>query len=246
MAARTAKFRVARPLSPVSEAHTPLHEDQLPRLVLTEATAVERAMIQLRLIFHSIDTDEDRSVSKDELMAALSKDVHFGILLKEAGLNPNFRILEQLDMNKDGRVTWDEFETNLKEAAVKQVRAAGHVVAVETPAAQKALVELKSLFERIDKNHDGSVSQEELAFAVSSNIHIGKLIEQAGLSLEFDVLEQLDTDSTGQISWDEFQEKLREAAKEEVKEKGVVSAAHHLVEVDSGVVTQCCWCMSVK
>jgi len=202
--------------------------------VLTEVTAEERALAQLKLIFDGVDANEDGGVSKAELTNALAKDENLGALIKEAGLSQKYNILDQLDTNKDGCVTWDEFRTNLKEAAVQEVKETGNVAAAELPADEKVLRQLKSLFESLDANEDGGVSKEELATGLKKGTDehglmkddsLGKLIEQAGFNPHWCVLEQLDTNKDGRITWGEFEAHLRSAAKEEVKEKGDVMVA---------------------
>jgi len=192
--------------------------------VLTEASAEEKALTQLKIIFDGIDKNEDCSVSKEELAAALDKDESLGALIKEAGFDQNYKVLEQLDTNKDGRVTWDEFHANLKRAATEEVHATGQVAAVELPADEKALKQLKKLFELLDANADAAVSKEELAAGLSKDESVGKLVEEAGFNPHFCVLEQLDTNHDGRIAWEEFEAHLRSAAKEEVKEQGAVTA----------------------
>merc|ERR1740120_660920 len=85
--------------------------------------------------------------------------------------------------------------------------------------------QLKKIFEALDSNADGGVSREELAAGLEKDDSVGKLVEEAGFNTEYYVLEQLDTNQDGRITWDEFEKHLRAAAKEEVKETGEVAAA---------------------
>merc|ERR1711920_678595 len=84
---------------------------------------------QLRKLFELIDANGDASVSRTELASALNKDESIGKLVEEAGLNSNFYVLEQLDANRDERITWDEFEARLRGAARKEVEEQGDVIA---------------------------------------------------------------------------------------------------------------------
>merc|ERR1719293_308347 len=95
----------------------------------------------------------------------------------------------------------------------------------ELPADEKALQQLRKLFELIDKNGDAAVSRTELASALNQDESVGKLVEEAGFNSEFCVLEQLDTNSDERITWDEFEAHLRCAACKEVEEQGNVIAA---------------------
>jgi len=201
--------------------------------VITEATAEERALTQLKVIFDGIDANDDGSVSKAELTAALDKDACLGALIKEAGLNTSFSVLDSLDTNKDGRVTWDEFHFHLKKAAVEEVKATGDLAAAEAPADEKALAQLKKIFDSMDANKDGTVSKSELSTALKKDDQLEKLISEAGFSANYNTFEQLDTNSDGRIMWQEFEAHLRKAAKEVVKEDGDLSSAVVLDRVDA-------------
>jgi len=219
---------------PVDEPQVKAKEEapaEEPAPVMAEAPAEERAMTQLRVIFDGMDANHDKAVSKTELTDALNKDSALGDLIKEAGLNPTYDVLESLDTNHDGRVTWEEFVANLKKAAVEEVMATGNIAAAEVPADEKALVELKKIFEGIDANHDGAVSQEELSTAVQKYDGMEKLIADAGFNTQYFVFEQLDTNHDGKITWAEFETHLRAAAKETLKDDGFVTTAI-LIEKD--------------
>merc|ERR1719293_651037 len=100
----------------------------------------------------------------------------------------------------------------------------------ELPADEKALQQLRKLFDLIDANADGAVSKNELASALNQDESVGKLVEEAGFNSEFCVLEQLDTNSDERITWDEFEAHLRCAARKEVEVQGDVTAAVVLEE----------------
>merc|ERR1712045_643332 len=92
------------------------------------------------------------------------------------------------------------------------------------PADEKALHQLRKLFERIDANGDAAVSRTELASALNQDESISKLVEAAGFNGNFYVLEQLDTNGDERITWDEFEAHLRCGARKEVQEQGEVIA----------------------
>merc|ERR1719296_277340 len=201
------------------QAEQPLEQ---PAAVLTEAMAEERALTQLKTLFKSIDA-----------------------LIKEAGLNQDYNVLEKLETSADGRVTWEEFQANLKKQAIAEVLETGNVAAVELAADEKALKELKKLFESLDSNKDGAINKEELAAGLNKDEGMGKLIADAGFNPEYYVLEALDTNADGRITWDEFEQHLRKAAKEEVKETGEIAAAAVLEqspEIDAVVAPRSFWC----
>jgi len=198
--------------------------------VLSEVSAEERALMQLKTIFDSIDVNKDGNVSKAELVAALEKDASIGALIKDAGLNQEYNALEQLQTSKDGHVTWEEFLANLREAAKKEVMETGEVQGIELAADEKALQQLRKLYDSLDSNKDGAVSREELAAGMEKEAGLGQLIKEADFNPDYYVLEQLDTNEDGKITWDEFEAHLRKAAKEEVKEQGEVAAVHNIEE----------------
>jgi len=218
---------------------------------LTEASAEERALVQLKTIFDSIDVNKDGNVSKAELVAALEKDASIGDLIKDAGLNQEYNAMDQLQTSKDGHVTWEEFLANLKEAAKKEVLETGEVKGIELAADEKALQQLRKLYDELDRNKDGAVSREELAAGMEKDADIGQLVKEAGFNPDYNVLEQLDTNEDGKITWDEFEAHLRKAAKEEVKEQGEVAAVANIEEEEkkmeaeaesNAVVKPTSWC----
>lgn len=219
--------------------------------VLTESTAVERALTQLKLIFDSIDANEDRSVSKAELTAALDKDESLGALVKEAGYNLKFSVLGQLETCRDGCLSWEEFQASLMERAVNELMQTGNLAAAELPAHEKVLEHLRAIFESIDANEDGAVSKEELALKLKADTDehglvkdgtFGRLLEEAGFNPNFRTFDGLDTNKDGLITWDEFRRNLDKAAAEQVKEYGEVMAATAVLEEREHTVAACgCW-----
>lgn len=215
--------------------------------VLTEITAEERALTQLKLIFESSDSNDDRHLSKRELTAALERDPNLGALVKEAGLNDVFYVLNQLDTNEDHHVSWEEFKTHLKKAAMTQVQETGNVVAAELPVEEKLFKQLRELFDNLDADKSGEVSKDELASGLKKGTDengemkddsLGKLMERAGFDLDLDMLEQLDTNKDGLITWDEFDQHLRSSARKEVQDSGAIAAA---VVLEEEMASQSCW-----
>jgi len=216
--------------------------------VLTELSDEEKALTQLKLIFDAVDVDKNGSVSEMELAAALERDQSFVALVKKAGLNEQFYVLEQLDTNNDHRITLAEFESNLKKAAVQEIAESGHMEAAELPVEEKALKRLRELFDNLDANDDGTVNKEELAAGLKKDKDehglmkddsLGKLIEQARLNPHWDVLEKLDTNKDGFIAWEEFEAHLRSVAKQEVQETGDIAAAVVLEETEAAQTCVC-------
>merc|ERR550532_1113506 len=130
-------------------------------VTIIETTAEDRALTQLKLIFDSVDANDDGTVSKEELSAALANNESLGAFIKEAGFNPNTD-LRLLDTNKDRCVSWEEFQKHFKQEAVEEIKNTGVIAATELPADEKAVAQLKGIFNSLDADNDGSVSKEEL------------------------------------------------------------------------------------
>jgi len=222
-----------------------LLEDTLAETVTTtKVTAGDRAVTQLKLVFDSIDADADGTVSKEELAAAIEKDGSLGAFIEEAGLSLNTDL-----SSKDGRVSWEEFQKDLKEKAVEEVRLTGGLAAAEGPAHKKVMTQLKGIFDSIDANQDGSVSKDELAVKLKADCDehglikdgtFGQLVEEAGFNPSFRTFESLNTNSDDRITWEEFEKNLRGTATLEVKEFGEVAGAVEVEERASVACWGCC------
>merc|ERR1719330_134547 len=207
-----------------SKKKSPSDDDELPRPKphMELKMAQERALNQLKLIFDSIDDNHDGGVDKSELTTALDQDVELENLLIEAGINLEYKLLEQLDTNHDGRITWDEFSDNMLKYAAREVQATGDIAAADRLAEQKAMIELKKVFKDVDANQDGCINIAELRRAMARSPGLKGLCQDANLNFNFSLLAQLDTNKDGHVTWDEFMTCLRNAAVEEVKDKGHV------------------------
>jgi len=190
-----------------------------------------KALHQLRLIFEAVDADKSGSVNKDELTAALQADQNLGALIKEAGLNDVFFVLNQLDTNENHCVSWGEFKGALKKAAEEEVVENGHIAAATRLAEEKALAQLRAIFDGLDADGDGAVDKTEFQARLEKDGEddsLGRVIEQASLNPEWSVLECLDTNKDGRVTWDEFEAHLRKAAIE--------------VVLEDMAIHQCCCC----
>jgi len=220
-------------------------------VIKPKGTPEQQAIAQLKVLFESIDADSNKTLSWNELQMALQKNDKLGALMTEAQINPDTYLRQKLDTNKDGRVTWEEFESQLRTAAIKQVKSTGCVLAAEATVEEKAkarlkelfesldcnkddAVSLKELFESLDCNKDDAVSQEELATKLSAEDEGFKtLLVEAGLNTNLEVCEQLGGDSDKRVTWDEFYGKLKAAAKAEVQGTGDVAAATEIIKPEA-------------
>ena len=67
----------------------------------------------LKEIFDAMDTDGSGSISQKELKVKLAADNELQTLLEAAGGSGEWYVLEQLDVDRDGEITWMEFEAML-------------------------------------------------------------------------------------------------------------------------------------
>jgi len=218
-------------------------------VIKPKGTPEQQAIAQLKVLFESIDADSNKTLSWNELQMALQKNDKLGALMTEAQMNPDTYLRQKLDTNKDGRVTWEEFESQLRTAAIKQVKSTGCVLAAEATVEEKAKARLKELFESLDCNKDDAVSQEELATKLSAEDEGFKtLLVEAGLNTNLEVCEQLGGDSDKRVTWDEFYGKLKAAAKAEVQGTGDVAAATEIIKpeavrtvrIEDSITYMCC------
>merc|ERR1712060_157907 len=150
-----------------------------------------------------------------DLMNTLGPNASIRALIKEANLNDNWGIMKQT--KAAGRVTWDEFELTLKKVQTPRVPEVAAVTPAELAADEKAIDILQKFFRSLDANEDKAVSKEELATGLVKDEQFATLVKEAGFNSQFYVLEQLDTNGDGRITWDEFEAHLRAAAREEAK-----------------------------
>lgn len=191
-----------------------------------ELAADEKALEHLKKLFQALDANADKAVSREELAAGLSKDDSIENLVKEAGFNPQYGVFDGMDSNKDGRITWDEFEAHLRSAAKEEAK-----VEIELAADEKALEHLKKMYQSLDTNGDKAVSRLELAAGLQKDETVADLIKDAGFNPQYYVFEQLDANEDGKITWEEFEVHLRRAAVEQAKEELVVPPEDVAVEV---------------
>jgi len=78
-----------------------------------QEAAGERVLTRLQEVFQGLDTDVRGAVSNGALVMGLKRDAvalaHVARLSREAGFNPYWDVLRQLDTSGPGRLTWSEF-----------------------------------------------------------------------------------------------------------------------------------------
>jgi len=157
-----------------------------------------------------------------------------GAFIFEERFNPDSIVLEQLDTNKDDRVNREEFGSHLRQVATEQVG--------NTSVEEEGEARLREIFQLIDSNKGDTVNKEEFATKLCVKEEGFKtLLVEAGLNTNFKVLEQLDGDSDKRVTWDNFYDKLKEAAKAEAKATGDVAAVTEIKIEGAGTsMLGCC------
>jgi Ca2+-binding EF-hand superfamily protein len=176
---------------------------------LHPAKAAVHAEEHLKAVFQGLDANGDGFVSREELTSSLGQlmdsscivtEKSMRTLLVDAGLDPDFNVFDQLDANHDGKITWEEFSSKMKQVNTDEVKRF-----------------LRSVFFSMDVNEDGSVSQEELSKSIEhvlecshlkSKKTVRTLITDAGMNPDFYLFEQLDTNKDGKITWEELEANL--------------------------------------
>jgi len=166
---------------------------------LIDAMESPEGRAELRALFDSLDKDGDGNVTSKEWgkgmkanWKSLSK-FFGGVTIAEVG-----KAFARLDADNSGDLTWDEFEMAVAGMDV-QMRLA------EALDTKEGFKELRELFDRIDKDGDGTVTGKEWGKAVSANMDVmkkyfgGKNKKAIGKAFK-----RIDADGSGGLTWDEF------------------------------------------
>ena len=125
-------------------------------------------------------------------------------------------------------------------------RPSGTIQAAEVSSEEEDQKRLKELFQQLDTNSDNTVSKQKLAAKIDAEDSDFKkdefidLLNKAGLRTDSAVLEQLDANQDGWVTWDEFYAKLQQVATQEIQETGDVAAAPIVIEDEASAKNTCC------
>merc|ERR1712039_1120915 len=98
---------------------------------LLPAKAVVHAEKHLKAVFQRLDVNGDGFVSREELTSSLGQlmnnscvvsQKNMRTLLVDAGLDPDFNVFDGLDANHDGKITWEEFSSKLRQVSVDEIK----------------------------------------------------------------------------------------------------------------------------
>lgn len=136
----------------------------------------------VKTIWDSIPKQKDGKVSPADFGKALDSNTELLQLCKDSGLGDMF-IFEQLDINGDDTLDYDEFKG--------QTAVMGN---------------LHDLFKGLDTNKSGSLSKKELAKELShNNSCLLAMCDSIGLDTKFYIKEQL-ANEDGKITWESFRD----------------------------------------
>merc|ERR1719367_2616375 len=127
--------------------------------VLTEVTAYERALSELKRIFEEVTANGLGHASKAELIATLEQAQELIVLLKEAGMEEMLGFVNRLVGHEGDFVSWDEFQEYAKKAVKHEVTVMEEAVIAGVEAGEEVLHQLKEFFfASLIADEHGSVS----------------------------------------------------------------------------------------
>jgi creatine kinase len=174
---------------------------------LTVIMAKMEGKDELKELFNNLDKNQDGRVSGQEWGKAVKSNQELlskyfgGSSLKEIG-----SAFKRLDSDKDGMLTWSEFEVALDEWAEGTANVEVLAMAMVSDDGRS---ELRELFNKMDKDGNGKVSGKEWGKAVGANRELlakyfgGSTLVEIGSAFK-----RLDTDNSGTLTWDEFEAAL--------------------------------------
>ena len=139
--------------------------------------------VKYRKIFRKFDTNEDDTISLEELRNVLK---YFG---KDPTDEQLKKIIAKVDQDGDGEIDWDEF--------LQVMNGKNENIIFENED------EMKLTFKKFDRNGDNFVSKEELKITM---IKIGEKFTEEEIEAIF---HEADTDKDGKISYKEFKEMMK-------------------------------------
>ena len=140
-------------------------------------------IILINKVFSKFNTSNDGKLTPEELTKGLSKYLFKGKKSKAAAEKESRIIFQKLDGNGNGVIECEEFvRAGIDKKLIKNRKV------------------LKFIFDFLDKNRNGEISYEELKEIFMNEGGIDKENEKQII----DLLKSIDSDSNGQISFDEF------------------------------------------
>eukprot|EP00850_Spirogloea_muscicola_P011539 SM000072S21173 [mRNA] locus=s72:156605:160594:+ [translate_table: standard] len=141
----------------------------------------EEEVTGLRSVFSMMDADNSGSITVDELRQGLTR---IGSNLSEVEVR---QLLEAADVDGDGTIDYGEF-----------VAATMHMQRMENEA------HIHAAFDHFDRDHSGFIDVEELTIGLGNDMPAND-----SARVIRDIINEVDTDHDGRISYDEFASMMR-------------------------------------
>ena len=200
---------------------------------------------QAHEVFKMIDTDKSGEIDKKEFEAAMeaagalgqkSRKMFAQVTTRQPEPPTWAEVLEELDADASGTVSLDEIIAFIKQIAKEH----------DYKLTKDDLKQVKEVFKMVDTDGSGEIDKAEFEAAMEAAGALGqksrKLFAQVrkgkgGAPSWEDVLEVLDADASGTVSWDEIVAFIKEVEKEHdfkvsKEDKKAIKAAFEQVDAD--------------
>ena len=162
--------------------------------LLSNLTASEEDLKNLKKMFQDLDKDKDGKLSTEEVKMGLETLMHSEekkksdavakkVLCSKHPPDEYKKLVESMDRNGDGEITWDEF-----------------VAASIDKIALLNKHNIRAAFNVLDENGDGKISREELKKWFKADENTMDPDEK----MWDEIMNQVDEDRCGAITWTEF------------------------------------------
>merc|ERR1712060_977829 len=218
-----------QPAAPATEA-----------LVMTEVTAHERAIIDLKRIFEGASANEQGHASKAELIASLEKEQALNALLKEAEMNETLDFVNRIATHGKEFVSWEEF-------MMFAVKAVCQEAAEEV---KESIVNLPATLVKETKHEVEEFKQEVAADVAAAEKALQCSVEAGEKALQWfkQRFESLTADEEGAVSKEELATKVKETEDVDgqsigtlVGQAGFNPLYHALEQLDTNKDGHICW-----
>lgn len=172
-----------------------------------DALATEKGRAEFKALFDTLDKDADGKLTVKEWGRGVAE--HKELLARYFGgtnVGQIGRAFARIDTNKDKRVSWEEFvDASRQMLPPRRVPAVSIKAVTAAMALDEGLEELKSLFEKLDKDANGKVTSKEWGRAVSENKDLmskyfgGSTCKEIGQAFNW-----IDADGSNDLNWEEF------------------------------------------
>lgn len=113
--------------------------------------------------FERMDTNKDGKLAGDELRGRMAEHAAGGVITREAFLAEADARFQKLDANRDGKLTQDEMQAMMERMRERGGRDGGDdAKAPPPPGGPEGPRGPGHGFEKLDTNHDGRVSRDEM------------------------------------------------------------------------------------